>query len=190
MNAGSGSRGRLFVFSAPSGAGKSTLIQALRKKFPALGYSVSHTTRKPREGEKDGVDYFFIDHAGFEAMIREDVWLEWARVHDNYYGTSAAFISDALGRGQHVVLDIDVQGAAQVKTRFPDGILIFIEPPSMEVLRARLENRGTDAPDVIARRMENAVGEMARKGAYDHVVVNDDLETAINELTRIIGTYI
>ncbi|MDJ0808771.1 MAG: guanylate kinase [Desulfobacterales bacterium] len=180
-------RGRLFVLSAPSGAGKSTLCRLLRAQRPDLRYSISYTTRPPRPGEVDGVDYFFIDEAGFTQGIAEGRWVEWARVHDHYYGTAAAFIDDMLDQGHDLLLDIDVQGAAQLVKLFPDAVTIFIMPPSMDVLRQRLEERGTDSAGVIDQRLRNAMEEIAARFRYRHVVVNAKLERAVDELLAILA---
>ena len=178
--------GRLFIVSAPSGAGKTTLCRALRQRIPNLGYSVSTTTRPPRPGEREGIDYFFTDRKTFEAGIHEGRWAEWARVHDHYYGTSAAYLDQALAKGLDVLLDIDVQGAEQLVSQYPDSVTIFIEPPSMAVLAERLAARGTDSPEVVARRLKNAEGEMARRGMYRHRIVNDHLDEAIAALAAIV----
>lgn len=182
-------RGRLFILSGPSGVGKSTLCRSLREWFERLRYSVSHTTRPPREGECDGVDYHFTTRRRFEDGIRQNQWAEWARVHDNYYGTSAGFIDSCREKGESVLLDIDVQGTRQILARYPESVTIFILPPSMEALESRLAGRGTDRPEVIARRMQAAQAEMAQIDLYRHVVVNDDLETAAAELIGIVGSY-
>ena len=154
-----------------------------------MRYSVSFTTRPPRPGEENGRDYVFVTAPEFEAGIRGGRWAEWACVHGNYYGTSADVLAQSLTAGCDILLDIDVQGAQQICARFPESVTIFIMPPSLEVLRQRLVVRGTDRPEVIAMRIENAGHEMAQRGVYRHVVVNDDLETAIMELIRIIGSY-
>lgn len=181
--------GHLFVVSAPSGTGKTTLCRLLLDAFKGIGYSVSHTTRAPRAGEVHGKDYFFVSKDEFEAMILNKDLLEWAEVHGNYYGTSLGFIRDSLARGRDILLDIDVQGAAQVVEQFPDAVTIFIMPPSMDALKQRLEKRGTDKPEVIETRLGNAVKEINRKDAYRHVLVNDDLESAKIELFDIIRSY-
>ena len=180
----------LFILSAPSGAGKSTLGAALRRRYPQLGYSVSFTTRPPRAGEQDGVHYHFIEPAEFEKGIESGRWAEWARVHGNYYGTSAEVLQHYLDQGVSVLLDIDVQGADQITQRFADAVTIFIMPPSLEVLRQRLESRGTDSPEVIATRMRNAEAEMAARQRYRHVIVNDDLRQASAELIYLIDGYL
>ena len=178
-------KGRLFVISAPSGAGKTTLIRQVMPQFPELGYSISHTTRQPREGEIHGTDYFFVTPEAFKKLIESGRMLEWARVHDNYYGTSKTFVMDRLNQGQSILLDIDVQGARQVMASGLPMTSVFIMPPSLEVLAQRLETRGTDSPEVIKRRLDNAVGEMEQRTAYDHIVVNDVLEDAVTALCRI-----
>ncbi len=178
-------QGRLFIVSAPSGAGKSTLCQALLDRFYDILYSVSSTTRKPREGERDGVDYHFISSAEFQRGIRDGKWAEWAEVHGNYYGTSAEYIDDNLSSGNDILLDIDVQGAIQIMERYTESETIFIMPPSLEELKNRLLKRGTDSPRAIERRLKNAEREMAARGCYKHVVVNDRLENALDELVEI-----
>ena len=178
---------RLFVVSAPSGAGKTTLCQAARRRLPGLVYSVSSTTRRPRRGEIEGKDYFFVTEAHFRAGIDAGQWAEWARVHDNYYGTSARFLEDHLDAGRDVLLDIDVQGAAQILQRYPLAVTIFITAPSMAVLRQRLTARGLDDPAVIEKRLKNAQAEMDRQKMYRHVVVNDDLEVAIDRFVAILS---
>ncbi len=178
--------GRLFVVSAPSGAGKTTLCQAVRRHLPHLVYSVSSTTRAPRQGEQQGRDYFFVTEAQFREGIDTGQWAEWARVHDNYYGTSAAFIEGHLDAGRDVLLDIDVQGAAQILRRYPDAVTIFIMAPSMAILRRRITARGLDSDSVIDKRMKNAETEIACRGMYRHVVVNDDLDAAIVRLVSIL----
>lgn len=181
-------KGTLFVISAPSGAGKTTLTGQVLKQFPQLSYSISHTTRKPRQGEIHGRDYFFIDTQDFQTRIAQDQWIEWAQVHGNFYGTDKAFVLEKLENGENLLLDIDVQGAKQIMNSDLGLVSIFILPPSIEVLEQRLENRGTDSPSVIAHRMENARWEMDQQGAYNHVIVNDDLGQAIVELCSILKT--
>lgn len=175
------------MVSAPSGAGKTTLCRAAREKLPHLVYSVSSTTRRPRKGEVDGQDYFFVSEAQFRAGIERGLWAEWARVHDNYYGTSAQFLDDHLQAGRDVLLDIDVQGARQILQRYPEADTIFIAAPSMAVLRQRLNARGLDSPEVIELRMKNARAEMDCRDLYRHVVVNDDLDAAIERFVDILS---
>ena len=185
------------VMSAPSGCGKSTLIDLLLQEYPDLVYSISCTTRAPREGEEDGLDYHFLTVERFRELLAEDAFLEHAEVHGNYYGTLRRPIEEVLAEGNSMILDIDVVGAAKVRHEVmhhlpPENPLragyvdIFINPPSMEELRARLEGRGTDAPDVIERRLANAAGEMARAGEYMFQVTNDDLQLAYRRLCDII----
>ena len=178
--------GILYVVSAPSGAGKTTICQSVLQRMPDLLYSVSYTTRVPRANEKNGRDYHFISKRRFEEKIDAGEWAEWARVHGNYYGTSAIFIQRGLENGRQILLDIDVQGTLQIVKKFPDSITIFILPPSFETLRQRLESRAADSPQVIAERLQNARWEMDQKDMYRYRIVNDDLETAICEMIRII----
>ncbi len=182
-------RGLVFIISAPSGAGKTTLTKAVLERFSDILYSVSYTTRELRTGEQDGVDYCFITKSDFEKGINGAKWAEWAEVHGNYYGTSAEFIDQNLAAGRDILLDIDVQGTIQLLERYPDSITIFIMPPSFEVLRKRLESRGTDSQAVIERRLENAQQEMAKKDLYRHIIVNDQLPEAIAELIALIEKY-
>jgi guanylate kinase len=182
-------QGNLIVVSAPSGSGKTTLCKALLKHYPGLVYSISTTTRKPRKGEKDGIDYHFMDKEAFIEKLKANCWAEWARVHDNYYGTSAAFLDEELASGRDILLDIDVQGMRQIIERYPDAVTIFIMPPSLQVLRERLERRGTDSEETIEKRMGNAAEEISHKNLYRHVIINDQLETAIDEFIEIVGRY-
>jgi len=179
-------RGLPLVISAPSGAGKSTLIRRLCEADPGLGFSVSHTTRPQRQGERDGVDYHFVDEATFRRLAEGGAFVEWAEVHRNLYGTSFTALEEPLAQGRDVILDIDVQGALQLEERLPDALLIFIRPPSLEELRRRLEARGTDRPEVMERRLHNAAGELRQAHHYPHVVVNDQVERAVAELQTII----
>jgi guanylate kinase len=183
------SPGHHFIVSAPSGAGKSTLCRAMLNHFSDLLYSISYTTRPPRKGEVNGVDYHFIPKDEFEKGITRHHWAEWAEVHGNYYGTSAAFLDKELCVGSDILLDIDVQGTRQILEHYPDGITIFIMPPSLEVLKQRLEIRGTDSPEVIAVRLDNAQKEMAQKHFYRHIVPNDRLPDATAQMTTIFESY-
>ncbi|TKB47977.1 guanylate kinase [Ferrimonas sediminicola] len=180
-------RGNLFIVSAPSGAGKSSLIGALLKDKPAdMQVSVSHTTRAPRPGEQDGVHYHFVDKAAFEALIDQGAFFEWAEVFGNYYGTSRVTIEQTLDRGIDVFLDIDWQGARQVKALMPEAIGVFILPPSREELERRLNSRGQDSADTIAARMADAVTEMSHFNEYDYLIVNKDFDTALAEFSAIV----
>jgi guanylate kinase len=182
----SGSNGCLFILSAPSGAGKTTLCQAVLRRFPDMLYSVSHTTRLPRPGETPGIDYHFITKDEFKHGIESGEWAEWAEVHGNYYGTSASFLNRKLAAGKDILLDIDVQGMLKILKRHPSSVTVFIQPPSLETLRERLESRGADRPDIIETRMANAKAEIAQAHRYRHVIVNDDLELATRELILLI----
>ncbi len=181
-------QGTLYIVSAPSGAGKSSLIQALLKTQPLYDtqVSISHTTRAMRPGETHGQHYFFVPVAEFERMIAEDAFLEYARVFDNYYGTSRDAIQQVLATGVDVFLDIDWQGAQQIRAKMPDARSIFILPPSKEELDRRLRGRGQDSEEVIARRMAQAVAEMTHFAEYDYLIVNDDFNTALLDLKTII----
>lgn len=179
--------GRIFIISAPSGAGKTTLCNALLRKSPDLLYSISHTTRKPRTGELDGVDYFFITVDEFKHNIEKKTWAEWAQVHDHFYGTSAQFIDRHLSEGKDILLDIDVNGARQILDRYPHSVTIFIMPPTFETLAQRLRSRGTDSDEIITKRLKNANTEIAQKDFYKHIVVNDSLPEAIEMLSAIIS---
>lgn len=181
--------GRLFILSAPSGAGKTTLCRRILSAFPDIRYSVSFTTRPPRNGETEGKDYHFISRQEFERMIRENRWAEWAKVHGNYYGTSADLLEEDLSKGRDVLLDIDVNGARQIIRRFPESMPIFIMPPSMDALRQRLKKRGSDPPEVIENRLRTAEKEIACSNEYRHVIVNDDLEETVEKLTALIKSY-
>jgi len=183
----SSKKGTLFIISAPSGAGKTTLCNAVLKKFPDLHYSISHTTRNPRTGELDGVDYFFITADKFKRNIENEMWAEWAQVHDHFYGTSAQFIDRHLSEGNDILLDIDVNGARQILCRYPQSITIFIMPPTFETLTQRLKKRGTDSEEIISKRLKNAKTEIAQKDFYHHIVVNDSLSEAIEMLSAIIS---
>ncbi len=186
---GTKKQGVLFIISAPSGAGKSTLCRAVLNRFSDLVYSVSYTTRSLRGGEQNGVDYHFISKNEFERRISQGRWAEWAKVHGHYYGTSADFLDGELNDGRDILLDIDIQGAGQILQRYPDGVTIFIMPPSLKTLKSRLQSRGTDSPEVIAVRLKNAQDEIAQKDVYRHIIINDRLTDAIAELIAIFERY-
>jgi len=179
-------RGRLFVITAPSGAGKTSLTKALLAAEPGLKLSTSYTTRAPRSGEQNGREYHFVDERTFLAMRERGEFLEHALVHGNRYGTSRKVIADTLERGQDLVLEIDWQGAAQVRRLYPDCVGIFILPPSLEELERRLRGRGQDAEPVIQRRLANAQEEMAHADEFEYRIINKDFDTARAELAKIV----
>ncbi len=180
-------RGELFIISAPSGTGKTTLLKRVMASLPGLAFSISHTTRAARAGEENGVDYFFIDCKTFQAMRDAGEFLEWAEVHGNFYGTSRQAVEADLAQGIDVVLDIDVQGAEQIRGKINDDCCsIFIAPPSMAELRRRLTGRGTDTPAAIELRIKNALKEMAALDRYEYLIVNDDLDRAVEVLCSVI----
>lgn len=176
----------LVVVSGPSGAGKSTVVSRVLARAPDLAASISATTRPPRAGERDGIDYLFVAREEFERRRGAGEFLEWAEVHGNLYGTPAAFVEATLRAGTSVLLEIDVQGALAVKSARPDAVLVFIMPPGFEQLRARLRGRGTDADDVIRRRLENATREMSLHDRYDYVVVNDEIERCAEDCLAVL----
>jgi guanylate kinase len=181
--------GNLFIISAPSGAGKTTLCKAVLDRIPNLLYSVSYTTRKPRKGEQNGIDYYFITEDDFKNRIKNGKWAEWAEVYGNYYGTSSEFIDKSLASGRDILLDIDFQGTLQILDQYHDGITIFIMPPSSDILKLRLESRETDSKHVISRRIEVANKEMENKDFYRHVIINDKLSVAVADLISVIEKY-
>lgn len=174
----------LLIVSSPSGAGKTTLTNALRARIPALDFSVSHTTRKPRNGEVDGREYYFVNRTEFEALVRADTFLEWAEVHGNLYGTSRREIQRA-GGARGIIFDVDHQGARQIKSTRPDAVAVFILPPSMPVLLERLRGRASDDEESVRRRYEVAIEEIAHYGLFDYVLVNDVLSDAEEKLASI-----
>jgi len=178
-------RGSLFVLSGPSGAGKGTICKEILKQCD-IALSISMTTRAPRTGEQNGRDYFFVTADEFREHIDNDNLLEYAVVFENMYGTPKSAVLRQLERGQNVLLEIDVQGALKVKKAMPEAILIFILPPDMKILRERLTNRATDAPEVIERRLNEAINEIRLLGEYDYYIVNDDLETAVEDALAVI----
>jgi guanylate kinase len=179
----------LFIISSPSGGGKTTLCREVRRHFPDMLYSVSYTTRKPRKGEQDGVDYYFIDKSEFKTRIDSGIWAEWAQVHGSYYGTDSRFLDEGLIAGHDILLDLDVQGTRQLLKRYSQCVAIFIRPPSLEALKRRLEARGSDSAQTIAVRLRNAEKEIAQQNLYHHVIVNDQLPVAISELISTIEKY-
>lgn len=178
--------GNLFCVAAPSGAGKSSLVKALLELDSHLAVSVSHTTRRPRGQEVDGREYWFVEEPAFRAMVERGEFFEWAEVHGNLYGTSRRAIEDRLARGEDVVLEIDWQGALQIKQLFPHAVLIFVLPPSWDELRQRLLRRGEDGQEVIAVRMDNAREEVAQARHFDYVIINSLFETALFDLKTVV----
>ncbi len=178
-------KGVLYIVSAPSGAGKTSLVKALLKMDPAIRLSVSYTTRPPRPGETDGRDYHFVSHDGFQAMLAENEFLEHAEVYGNFYGTSKGSIERDLEAGRDILLEIDWQGAEQVKRHFPQAASIFILPPTFNALRTRLAGRGQDSEEVIERRLAAAAHDVAHAEAFDYIIVNDDFDHALQDLVAI-----
>lgn len=183
--------GKLIVICAPSGTGKSTLINRLKADYPTLEWSVSCTTRPMRAGEVNGKDYHFLSQEDFQNQISQDLFIEWARVHSNFYGTSRVFVDQGLTQGKHLLFDLDVQGADAIKRIYQDiAKVIFIEPPSVEELEKRLRSRGTDTDRVILERIENARKELMRKHDYDFLIMNDDIEGAYQRLRDIVARIV
>src|SRR5574344_234187 len=180
--------GILLVISGPSGAGKGTICKALLEKRPDMAYSISCTTRQPRNGEVDGKTYFFKTREEFEKMIANDGFLEHADVYGNYDGTPKAYVLDQVAQGKDIILEIDPQGALQVKRNYPNGVFVFIVPPSLTELSKRIYKRGTDAVDVIKKRLSSATAELAYASRYDYIVVNDEVERATTKVNNIVST--
>ena len=178
----------LIVIAAPSGGGKSTVLARIFAEVPGLLFSISHTTRPPRKGEQNGREYFFVDEARFKALVSEGAFLEWAEVHGNLYGTAREELNRARAGGCDLVLDIDVQGAAQVVRAHPHALTIFLRPPSLQVLKTRLHGRGTDSQEALAVRLKNADQELARVSDFRHLVVNDELDATVRKVREIIET--
>jgi guanylate kinase len=179
-------RGLLLVVSAPSGAGKTTLCREMAHTVSGLQYSISYTTRTPRKGEVSGKDYFFVSEPEFMQMVRQEEFAEWARVHNHLYGTHAGFLKRTMDGGTDVLLDVDVQGAKLLKKRFPEGVFIFVLPPSMETLMERLRDRRSDTPEEIERRFRVAKEEIRNFVDYDYLIINDKIKKAIRDLESII----
>ena len=179
--------GRLFVIAAPSGAGKTSLVKALLASEPRLRLSVSHTTRKRRPTEQDGREYHFVSVPQFERLVARGEFLEHARVFDNFYGTARSFVEEQLRQGYDVILEIDWQGAQQVRRAVPDCVSIFILPPSRRALAERLSRRATDSAQIIARRLADATADMSHYREFDYVIVNDDFAEALSDLRRIVA---
>lgn len=178
-------KGILLIISAPSGTGKSTLINMLIKDYPDIGFSISYTTRKPRQGEVHGQNYYFVTRDEFLNLREENFFAEWAEVHGNFYGTPAKEVTRAIDRGKSLIFDIDVQGAAQIRKNLQKGVLIFIFPPSLKTLEQRLSRRATDSSDIIARRLKNAQDEILQSTMFDYWIINDDLHRAYEDLKSI-----
>ncbi|GAB4089626.1 guanylate kinase [Hydrogenophaga soli] len=178
--------GNLFVVAAPSGAGKSSLVNALMEVDSRLAHSVSHTTRPPRGQEVHGREYYFVSNEQFDTMVAQDSFLEWAKVHGNRYGTSRHAIEERIAQGGDIILEIDYQGALQVKKLFRNAILIFILPPSWDELKSRLQRRGEDAPEVIEQRLINAAQEVAQVKEFDYVIINERFELALFDLKSVV----
>lgn len=183
-------KGRLFVFAAPSGSGKTTIARNILNKFPEFVFSISATTRKARNIEKHGKDYFFISVEEFKEKIEKNEFVEWEKFYDYYYGTLRSFVEKEIFKGISVVLDIDVKGAVSIKESYPDAVLIFVSPPSLEELTNRLINRNTETDIDLKKRIERAEMEMSYKNKFDHIILNDDLEKAKKEAEEIIKEYI
>ncbi|MDY6083824.1 MAG: guanylate kinase [Dialister sp.] len=181
MNTKAVDDGILLVVSGPSGAGKGTICDAIRERYPDLHYSVSMTTRRPRKGEEEGVNYFFRSNEQFEELISQNAFLEYAQVYDHYYGTPKEYVLNLLKSGKSVLLEIDIQGAMQVKKQYPKGVFIYVVPPSLAILSGRLHHRGTDTEEVIRNRLSKITEELALAHQYDYIVVNDVLSDAIKK---------
>ena len=180
------SRGHLFVIAAPSGAGKTSLVKALMEREPELQFSVSYTTRKPPPNERDGQDYHFVSAQTFQTMVANNEFLEHAKVFDNHYGTAMSTVQEALSSGRQLLLEIDWQGARQVRARLPEAFSIFILPPSRSALEQRLRQRSTDSEEVIRRRLQDSVLDLAHWPEFEFVVINDQFETALDDLQEIV----
>jgi guanylate kinase len=181
-------KGNIFVLSAPSGTGKSTLINRLLAELDRIIFSVSYTTRPPREGEADGRDYFFTDDTTFDRILAEDGFVEWVQIYQHRYGTGKAWIQDQVDRGLDVLLDLETVGARRIKEMFPEAVLIFLMPPSAQILASRLRGRGKDTEEQITIRLRHAKNEMASWEMYDHLIINDDLEFAYSNFKSVFAS--
>lgn len=179
-------KGLLVVISGPSGTGKGTVCKKLIAERDNIRYSVSATTRKPREGEIDGVSYFFVSESDFLGMLEKDALIEWDKFCDNYYGTPKAFVDSCIEKGTDVILEITVEGALEIKQKYPECVLIFLVPPSFEELRRRIESRATECCDVIEKRLESAVNEIRYVGKYDYVILNDSVNNAVLNIEKVL----
>lgn len=179
-------KGLLVVISGPSGTGKGTVCKKLIAERENIRYSVSATTRKPREGEIDGVSYFFVSESDFLGMLEKDALIEWDKFCENYYGTPKTFVEACLEKGTDVILEITVEGALEIKQKYPECVLIFLVPPSFEELRRRIENRATECCDVIEKRLESAVNEIKYIGKYDYVILNDSVDNAVLNIEKVL----
>jgi guanylate kinase len=178
--------GSIFVLSGPSGSGKSTLIRHVRESFSALAYIVSHTSRKPRSAEINGVDYHFVSREIFTGMIQKGEFVEWAEVYKDYYGTSVSSLEGPTSQGLDVIMDVDIRGAENIKARFKETILVYVLPPSLEELAKRLKSRGTDSDEAVRARLEKAAGEIRNCRWYDYLIFNEDLMRAVDEMKSVI----
>ncbi|WP_027340741.1 guanylate kinase [Halonatronum saccharophilum] len=179
-------KGNLIVLSGPSAVGKGTVLRSLLQDYNDISYSVSATTRKPREGEVDGIDYFFMSKDKFKNLVDDGEFIEWAKVHNNYYGTPKNYVKETLAKGKDVILEIDIQGAKQVRDNFSGGVFVFLAPPSLEDLKDRITKRGTESDSVIDLRMENATKELEEAKNYDYLIVNDEVDRAVDKLRSVI----
>ncbi len=179
-------KGMIIIVSAPSGAGKTSICDALIESDKNIVYSVSTTTRQPRKGEKNGIEYFFVNDTEFKKMVKKDMFVEWAKVHDHFYGTSKKVLEQTINKGKDILLDIDVQGAVKIKRQYKDALMIFITTPTLKILKERLIKRNKDSLDVIKTRLENAKKELTYLPRYDYLILNDKLDESIKQAKSII----